>query len=56
MLIDTINKMTAKSLLSSYKKSGYVQSVRRNLYAALDLASKTTLASRFEIGDGTDIS
>ena len=50
----TGNEMTAKSLLSSYKKAGYVQSVRRNLYVALDLASKNALASRFEIGSNVN--
>ena len=46
----TGNLLSAKSLLSAYKKAGYIISVRRNLYAALDLATKHTLASRFEIG------
>ena len=50
----TGNELTAKSLLLSYKKAGYIQSVRRNLYVALDLASKTPLANRFEIGSAAN--
>ncbi len=50
----TGNEMTAKSLLSSYKKNGYIQSIRRNLYVALDLASKNPLANRFEIGSSVN--
>lgn len=46
----TGNEMTAKHILQSYKKAGYIKSIRRNLYVALDLASKNLLASRFEIG------
>ena len=45
----TGNTLTAKSLLQSYKKAGYITSIRRNLYAALDLASKNVIANRFEI-------
>lgn len=50
----TGNVMTAKSLLQSYKKAGYIVSIRRGLYAALDLANKNTLASRFEIGSAVN--
>ena len=45
----TGNVMSAKSMLQSYKKAGYITSIRRDLYAALDLATKNVLASRFEI-------
>lgn len=45
----TGNAMSANSMLQSYKKAGYITSIRRNLYAALDLATKNVLASRFEI-------
>ena len=46
----TGNLMTAKAMLQSYKKAGYIVSIRRNLYAAVDLASGEVLANRYEIG------
>ena len=46
----TGNLMTAKTMLQAYKKAGYVVSIRRNLYAAVDLASGEILANRFGIG------
>ena len=49
----TNNKNTAKSILQSYKKMGYIKSVRQDLYVALDLALSTTIASRYEIAAGT---
>ena len=45
----TGNILTAKSLLQSYKKAGYIVSVRKNLYGALNLASGNIMASRYEI-------
>ena len=49
----TKNENTAKSLLQNYKNAGYIVSVRKNLYAALDLASGNTIATRYEIATGT---
>lgn len=46
----TGNTMTAKSMLQAYKKAGYIIAIRRNLYVALDLASKAMLANCYEIG------
>ena len=45
----TGNKNTAASLLAGYKRKGYVTGVRKDLYAALDLASGNPIASRYEI-------
>lgn len=46
----TGNRNTAKSILQEYKKAGYIASVRRDLHAAIDLASQHALAGRYEIG------
>ena len=48
----TGNENTAKSLMRGYKKAGYVTSIRKNLYASLDLASGEVIANRYEIGCG----
>lgn len=48
----TGNDNTAKSLMRSYKKAGYITSVRKNLYASLDLANGNVIANRYEIGCG----
>jgi len=45
----TKNARTAQSVLLSYKRAGYITSVRRNVYAALDLATKTCIAHPYEI-------
>lgn len=45
----TENTHTAKSLLQSYKRANLIKTIRRNLYTSLDLATRTTLANRFEI-------
>ncbi len=50
----TGNVHTAKCLLQRYSRKGYIARVRRNLYAALDLASKTSIASRYEIACALD--
>lgn len=50
----TGNRMTAKAMLQSYKKAGYIVSIRRNLYAAVDLASGEVLANRYEIGSSVN--
>ena len=50
----TGNEYTAKGLLQRYVKKGYISKVRRNLYAALDLASRTPIANRYEIASALD--
>ena len=50
----TGNLLTAKAMLQSYKKTGYIVSIRRNLYAAIDLVTKLPLANRFEIGSSVN--
>ena len=43
------NIHTAKSMLLEYSKKGYVRNVKRNLYVALDLVSKESVASKYQI-------
>ena len=43
------NIKTAESLARSYVKKGYIQSVKRGLYAAVDLATGEAAASKFRI-------
>lgn len=43
------NKKTADSLARSYIKKGYIQSVKRNLYTAVDLATGEPVVSKFQI-------
>ncbi|MCL2079413.1 MAG: transcriptional regulator [Oscillospiraceae bacterium] len=43
------NTKTAESLASSYVKKGYIQSVKRGLYAAVDLATGEAVVSKFRI-------
>jgi len=45
----TNDENVAKEILRRYKKQGLISQVRRDLYAATDLASKVSLASKFEI-------
>lgn len=47
-LTDNIN--TGKDLLLNYKKQNLIVQIRRNLYSATDLATKATVANKFEIG------
>jgi predicted transcriptional regulator of viral defense system len=44
------NDNSAKDLLYNYKKQKLICSVRRNLYVATDLATKKSIATKFEIG------
>jgi predicted transcriptional regulator of viral defense system len=44
------NENTAKDLLYNYKKQKLICQVRRDLYAATDLATKQCIATKFEIG------
>jgi predicted transcriptional regulator of viral defense system len=46
----TGNYNTAGTLLKSYLKKGYVRKVRRNLYAAVNLADNEPVVSKFRIG------
>jgi predicted transcriptional regulator of viral defense system len=45
----TKNENAAKEILRRYKKQGLISSVRRDLYVVTDLASKVSLATKFEI-------
>jgi predicted transcriptional regulator of viral defense system len=45
----TGNYNTAGSLLKSYLKKGYIKSVKRNLYVAINLADDQPVASKFRI-------
>lgn len=47
-LTDNIN--TGKDLLLNYKKQNLIVQIRRNLYSVTDLATKATVANKFEIG------
>ncbi|MDR0520194.1 MAG: hypothetical protein LBG82_09175 [Clostridiales Family XIII bacterium] len=44
------NYNTAGTLLKSYLKKGYVRSVKRNLYVAVNLADGEPVAGKFRIG------
>lgn len=44
------NKNNAKALLKNYKKQNRIVQIRRNLYSITELATKMTLANKFEIG------
>ena len=43
------NKKTAESLSLNYQKKGYIQSVKRGLYVAMDLATEESAVSKFRI-------
>ena len=43
------NIKTAESLARNYVKKGYIQSVKRGLYAAVDLATGEAVANKFRI-------
>jgi predicted transcriptional regulator of viral defense system len=45
----TGNSGTAYSLLQNYKKNGYIEQVKRNLYVAISLETKQSVATRFQI-------
>ncbi|MDR0989067.1 MAG: hypothetical protein LBM06_06375, partial [Prevotellaceae bacterium] len=40
---------SAKDLLRRYKQDGFLSQVRRNLYVATDLGTKSSIATPFEI-------
>ena len=43
------NKNTANSLVRGYLKKGYIQSVKRNLYTAIDLATGEPAVNKFRV-------
>ncbi len=45
----TGNESTAKSLMADYKRKGYIESVKRNLYAVISLETKQPIANRYKI-------
>ena len=45
----TKNKYTADSLIKEYKRKGYIESVRRNLFVAISMETKDPVANRFLI-------
>jgi predicted transcriptional regulator of viral defense system len=45
----TKDENAAKEILRRYKKQGLISQVRRDLYVVTDLASKVSLATKFEI-------
>jgi len=54
------NPSTASTLIQSYLKKGYIQSVKRGLYVAVDLATNEPAVSKFHIAskitDGSYVS
>jgi len=46
----TGNLKTASSLVTSYIKKGYIVKIKRNLYSAVNLETKATVADKFKIG------
>lgn len=44
------NAATAESLIREYLKKGYIERVRRDLYAVISLETKQPIASRYGIG------
>jgi predicted transcriptional regulator of viral defense system len=47
----TGNQDTARSLLYSYRKRGWIKSIRRDLYAAMSLESKQPIPNRYIIAN-----
>lgn len=45
----TGNKYAANSLIKEYKRKGYIESVRRNLFAAISIETKRAVANRYRI-------
>ena len=46
----TGNKYAADSLIKEYKRKGYIESVRRNLFAVISMETKRSVANRYRIG------
>ena len=45
----TQNKYVADSLIKEYKRKGYIESVRRNLFVTVSLETKRAIANRYRI-------
>lgn len=45
----TGNKKAADSILREYQKKGYIESVKRNLYTAISIETKQSVANRYRI-------
>jgi predicted transcriptional regulator of viral defense system len=45
----TKNKYAADSMIKEYKRKGYIESVRRNLFVAISMETKRAVANRFRI-------
>lgn len=43
------NEAAAKSLITDYKRKGYIESVKRNLYATISLETNQPVANRYKI-------
>jgi len=43
------NKKSADSIVRNYSRKGYIQSVKRNLYIAVDLATGESVVNKFRI-------
>jgi predicted transcriptional regulator of viral defense system len=50
------NENTAKDLLYNYRKQKLICPIRRNLYAATDIATKKCIATKFELGSNINAS
>jgi hypothetical protein len=48
----TQNKYAADFLIKDYKRKGYIDSVRRNLFVAMSMETKQAAASRYRIASG----
>ncbi len=49
-------KRSAQELLRNYSQKGLIVQIRRNLYSVTDLATKATVANKFEIGSSISAS
>ena len=45
----TGNRRTAQSILDSYKKKGFIECVRRDLYVAMSLETKQPVPNRYTV-------
>jgi len=46
----TGSEAAAKSLLYDYQKKGYIEKIKRDLYAVISLETKQPVLSRYQIG------
>jgi predicted transcriptional regulator of viral defense system len=49
----TGNEYAANSLIGEYKRKGYIESVRRNLFVAVSMETKRAVANRYRIASCT---